>query len=728
MNRHPPSSAESRRKRLRRTPAMTGLAASALLLLLHGACVAPTPPDDGETLYRHNWWNYYTRAATRLRQGRTADAEDDFARCLGLLDGVKFPNASDMWRARTYGLHFVEGYFPNREYGICLYERQAYTQAVVYLERSLEQEPSGRAKHYLNQARRQQLTGQRVPPPQLRLAAESAAPLYTRALTARIAGTASGAARIRELVVGGRADFIELAEPEVDFSRDLPLRAGTNVITVEASDLLGRRATLRTVRIADWQPPRLLIRSVTAHAGGWRVEGLCRDEYGVAKLSFNGHPLLPPAPDPVPPSETPFTLDAPAGGGTLRVSDLAGNVLTVAVTAPLLHETAGMDAPERLTPTAPHAAFCLAALQERASLFGEPTFLTRAEHALRASSCRAVSERQEASFVLAAAPADRLRPSLTLSGLQTVTRIFTEDAYLDGTAADGGGLAAVSVNGENLLAAVDLGTVRTYFARRLTLDPGTNLIEVAAADRAGNQTIRTFTVIRDEPEHLDPKHRLSVGVPPLTPPECGLNGVRAKRAMEAELTRSPARFRLLERDEGWEYVLREQNLSLSDLADPSAALRLGKMVPAEMLFMARIFQEAKGLTVHLKAVATENGEILFASDVYSPDSDRALDDAVAGLILKVQQGFPLVSGEVLRSQGARVTLNIGRADGVTEHSRFLVIRAPSAARLAEGRLALIGERPVQAEIERLQSNSSLARIVPPDADALVKEGDYVYAR
>jgi len=204
--------------------------------------------------------------------------------------------------------------------------------------------------------------------------------------------------------------------------------------------------------------------------------------------------------------------------------------------------------------------------------------------------------------------------------------------------------------------------------------------------------------------------------------------VRAKRAMEAELTRSPARFRLLERDEGWEYVLREQNLSLSDLADPSAALRLGKMVPAEMLFMARIFQEAKGLTVHLKAVATENGEILFASDVYSPDSDRALDDAVAGLILKVQQGFPLVSGEVLRSQGARVTLNIGRADGVTEHSRFLVIRAPSAARLAEGRLALIGERPVQAEIERLQPNSSLARIVPPDADALVKEGDYVYAR
>jgi hypothetical protein len=203
-----------------------------------------------------------------------------------------------MWRARTYGLHFVEGYFPNREYGICLYERQAYTQAVVYLERSLEQEPSGRAKHYLNQARRQQLTGQRVPPPQLRLAAESAAPLYTRALTARIAGTASGAARIRELVVGGRADFIELAEPEVDFSRDLPLRAGTNVITVEASDLLGRRATLRTVRIADWQPPRLLIRSVTAHAVAGGLKGSAATSTAWPNFRSTGTPSCRPRPIP----------------------------------------------------------------------------------------------------------------------------------------------------------------------------------------------------------------------------------------------------------------------------------------------------------------------------------------------------------------------------------------------------------------------------------------------
>lgn len=728
MNRHGPVSEEGRRKRHRSAPAITGLATGILLLLVHSACVLPTPPDDGETLYRHNWWNYYTRAAERLRQGRAADAESDFARCLGLLDGVKFPNARDMWRARTYGLHFVEGYFPNREYGICLYERQAYAQAVVYLERSLKQEPSGRAKHYLNQARRQQLSGQRVPPPLLRLAPSEDAPLYTRDLSTRIAGTASGAARIRELVVGGRADFIELAEPEVGFSRDLPLHAGTNVIMIAASDLLGRRVTLRTVRIADWQPPRLLIRRVTAHAGGWRIEGLCRDEYGVAGLSLNGHVLLPSAPDPVPRSETPFTLDAPTDGGTLRVSDLAGNTLTVAVTAPLLHQTAGMDAPESLNPSAPHLAFCPTALPERAFLLGEPTFLARAEHVLRTSSRRAVSERHEASFVLAAATADRLRPSLTISGLNAVTRVFTEDVYLDGTASDGGGLAAVAVNGENLLAAGDLGTLRTYFARRLPLDPGTNHIEVAAIDRAGNRTVRAFAVIRDEPKHLDPKYRLSVGVPPLTPPESGPTGMRAKRVMEAELTRPPVRFRLLERDEGWEFVLREQGLSLSDLADPSAALRLGKMVPAEMLFMARIFPEAKGLTVQLKAVATENGEILFASDVYSPAEDRALDDAVAGLILKVQQAFPLVSGEVLRSQGTRVTLNIGRADGVTENSRFLVVRAPTAARLAEGRLALIGARPVEAEIERLQQNSSLARIVPSEADALVKEGDYVYAR
>jgi hypothetical protein len=333
-------------------------------------------------------------------------------------------------------------------------------------------------------------------------------------------------------------------------------------------------------------------------------------------------------------------------------------------------------------------------------------------------------------FVSQAAPVstDRLRPSLSLRGCQPLTRVFTEEFFVDGTAADGGGLASVTINGEDLLATEDRGSLRTYFARRIPLDMGTNQFDVVATDRTGNRTSSSVTVVRLRPEHLDDSLRLSVGVPPLTPVEAGTVGVRVKRTMESELLRAPVRFRLLERDEGWDFVLREQGLSVSDLADPACALRIGKMVPAEMLLMGKIFTEAKGLTIYMKAVETGNGEVIFASDVYSPDPDTSLDEAVAGLVLKVEQGFPLVTGEVLRRQGSQVTLNIGRQDGATENSRFLVIAAPDGDAAAGGQVCKVEGRPVQLLMDRIQQNTSTARVIPSAADASVKEGYHVYTR
>ena len=309
-----------------------------------------------------------------------------------------------------------------------------------------------------------------------------------------------------------------------------------------------------------------------------------------------------------------------------------------------------------------------------------------------------------------------------------MTRVFAEDFFVDGTASDGGGLAHVTINGENLLTSGDPGTVRAYFMRRIPLNLGTNDFEVVATDRAGNRSVRALTVIRLQPVHLADSLRLSVGVPPLTPADAGYVGVRVKRSMEMELTRSPIRFRLLERSEGWDFVLREQGLSVSDLADPSAALRIGKMVPAEMLLMGKIFAEAKGVTIYVKAVETGNGEVIFASDVYSPEPDRSLDEVVAGLVLKVQQGFPLVSGKVLTCRDKQVTLDIGRQHGVTENSRFLVISAAAGQDVAAGHVCKLKAQPVQLQIVGVQQKSSTARILPSAAAEIVKEGYYVYSR
>ena len=555
-----------------------GLALPAVLMLVLAGCLVPLDEEQGETLYYHNWWNYYRRAAYRQKQGNATGAQEDLECCLGLRSGAKFKNTQDMWRARTYGLHFLEGYFPNRELGICLYENNDIKQAIHYLEISLNQEPSGRAKHYLNLARAKELAGTKVAPPRVQVSDDTKS-LFTSERKCVIAGSAAGDGLIRHLSVGGHEEFIELAEPLLKFERSVSLSPGTNVVAVVAEDLQGQRVTRKVLRIADWQPPRLLVRRVVQAGNEWLVEGVCRDESGLTEV-MSGTTRIYRFGAGAAAVEVPVSIRVPKNGVTLSAVDRAGNRLE----CPLKPETLQADLVD-----APAVAFSASGIMGGMALLSPAGVVD-----LRVASSAGVLAPRILASATKVKSKDRLRPSLTLKDCQPLTHVFAEDFFVDGKASDGGGLASVTINGENLLEEGDEGTLRTYFMRRIPLDPGTNEFEVVATDQAGNQSVRPLTVIRLQPEYMDDALRLSVGVPPLTPADVGYVGVRAKRSMEMELTRSPVRFRLLERNEGWDFVLREQGLSVSDLADPSAALRIGKMVPAEMLLMGKIFQRPKG--------------------------------------------------------------------------------------------------------------------------------------
>lgn len=667
-------------------PRIQPLLAAGLLAI--AGCAAWQEPEERGEIYRHNWWNYYARGQAFLRQGRVAQAEADFQSCLGERDGARFANGRDAWRARTYGLHFIDGYFPNRELGICLYERGDFSNAARRLERSLQLEPSGRAKHYLNLAHRAALNGRTVPPPVVRLTDDAAARIVaTRACT--LAGSVEAAGRVARLSIAGHADYIELASPACAFTRRLDLAPGTNVVAIAAQDLLGQQTERRVTLIADWQPPRLALRRVSSQGRDWRVEATCRDDYGVAAITLDGAALYrSPAPDRGERVvQTSFRVPWP--GARLVLTDLAGNRLDCLLDA------------AALAAAVPPAAV------------GRP--LAAADRAIAA-----------ALGAPAAPSTDRLPPALDLRGIRDRSTVFETDFFLDGRASDGGGLRSVAVNGEELLAPEDRGAVRSCFVRRVPLQLGTNALDVTAEDLAGNRTVRPLVVVRLQPEYLDAALRLTVGVPPLLPEKAG-TGIRAKRGMEMELARDPVRFRLLERDEGWDYVLREQGLAVSDLADPRAALRIGKLLPAELLFMGRVIDEARGITLYVKAVDTASGEVRFATDVYSPDPDTRLDDAAAGLVMKIKQGFPLVSGAVLQRHGAMATLNIGLRDGVTPGSRFVVLPGASSDGTG-GTVRRADGRPVQLAMEQVRRDSATARIIPPEAGNAVEEGDHVYAR
>ena len=670
-----------------------GWVAGCALLLLAG-CLAPRSSTSTGPLSRHNWWNYYQRGLAFLAVNNPAEARADFECALGLRAGARFQDDQDRWRARTYGLHTVEGYFPSRELGVAFYELHDFTSSVRYLERSLSQTPSARAKYYLNLAHAQQTRALTLPPPGV---VWGAGAVLTRGRSVRVQGCAVAAGFVSRLSVAGSTQFVELAQTNLAFDVQVDLLAGTNAIEVQVADLAGQQATARRFWIADWQPPLLSITRVTRETNGqWRLVGLCRDDYAIATLSLDAVALRRPAGA----SEQawPFDLRMGASGATLTAVDRAGNRLDMRLMPDLLAASVAQRHPE--------------------SFAGIQDADTATDGALAA----------HLSTPTARTAGDG-RPTLTMRGLRDVSVVFDDEFCLDGQAADPGGLQHITINGKELLAEADRGAVQACFARRIALAPGTNTLVITAQNCAGKSATRSLQVIRRQPEYLAASMRLAVAVPPFLPLGASdPHQLVAQRSMEAELTHAPMRFRLLERNEGWDYILQEQELSASDLGDPRASLHLGKLFPAELLFLGRIIPEARGLTIYVKAVDPASGESLYDTDVYSAEPDRTLADDASRLTRKIKQAFPLLDGQVVQRHGALATLNLGLREGVMAGSRFIVVRATAEEDHPAGTVRRSDGQPLQLSLERIQPESSLARIAPDHAHADVKEGDHVYTR
>jgi TolB-like protein len=65
-------------------------------------------------------------------------------------------------------------------------------------------------------------------------------------------------------------------------------------------------------------------------------------------------------------------------------------------------------------------------------------------------------------------------------------------------------------------------------------------------------------------------------------------------------------------------VLREQELALSDLADPEEAIEIGKLTGAHLLVLGSVFQVGNDVQVVARMVETETGQILVSHSVAIP--------------------------------------------------------------------------------------------------------------
>ncbi|MDD4101392.1 MAG: CsgG/HfaB family protein [Kiritimatiellae bacterium] len=136
-------------------------------------------------------------------------------------------------------------------------------------------------------------------------------------------------------------------------------------------------------------------------------------------------------------------------------------------------------------------------------------------------------------------------------------------------------------------------------------------------------------------------------------------------------------IRIIEREQ-IETLLQEQNLGVSDLADPRARLAIGKLLPASLLLLGDLLPTAQGDKLFLRLVDTETTQVL-ASFSAARKENELYEDVCAELAVrivgKIVELRPL-QAQVTAVDGAVVKVGLGRFHGVREGHFFdLVHRA-----------------------------------------------------
>ena len=89
------------------------------------------------------WFQFY-------QQGLEAMQEKNYSMAVEKFEAALQQAATDKQKVRTYGMHFIS-YYPNREMGIAQFYLGNISDARHYLQLSLSQAPTSRAREYLNQ-------------------------------------------------------------------------------------------------------------------------------------------------------------------------------------------------------------------------------------------------------------------------------------------------------------------------------------------------------------------------------------------------------------------------------------------------------------------------------------------------------------------------------------------------------------------------------------------------
>lgn len=613
----------------------------------------------GETknLFRGRWWSYYERGTASLGVDSINLAEQDLKSAIA-------GRSRDSWSARTYGLHFVE-YFPNRELGVTYFKLGRLDDAEKFLKTSIEQVDTERAHYYLDQITKARIAKGEITDataPNAGLGGDKGTLFASRNIDLAVQATDDvGVAEVR---LNGDVLPQRASLKDVKLAQNLTLNEGTHEFQVQTKDLSDKESTQTVSVTIDMTAPTLAVfepaPNLVTQADSIKLRGAAVDAHGVTsiKLIDGDVPLAEAATGK---DRLDFERDLPIKDGenkfVLIAFDAAGNEIRSAVKV------------FRGAPKSPSAKLWKVYqtnpewLQMASTVSpGSPAFWSALDSVLKAQA-----EAAAAISIEMASPE-----------VETGKKLNASDVLVKGTVTSQAALEILVVQGQKVDIVPDTTAagqpVQQAFNRKVPVEMGTNIIDVAAKDSGGNATSKRLSV---EVEYAgsDPIELfLPVAILPINEDLPVGQSLQLRGNLEKQLG-DTKRFRLVDRA-AIDKLLQEQVLSASGVVDPATALKIGGVVAAQLLLNGTIADFGQELTVRLNLIRTETGDILqtFDSQIKDRSSPAEVDAAMNRLAVSVRDKFPKLAGLVQIVKGEEIITNLPADKGVFLGMPVLVLK------------------------------------------------------
>ncbi|RLC07068.1 MAG: hypothetical protein DRI57_26325 [Deltaproteobacteria bacterium] len=638
--------------------------------------VRPTQEKDGrcygvtDGLFRHRWWNYYERALSFAEGGFLEEAELDLEKAIRL-------RKDDKWRARTYGMHFVN-YFPHCELGVIRYKEKDWNAAVKELETSLKTAKNAKAEFWLDLARKALIEKTQSDKEQPEIIIDSPQqPFLTKDFSVVIRGTAKDDQFVRHVTVNGKKIRVDVSDKKIPFRLEVPVSPGENRIPVVAADLTGKLSQTEVVVIhVDRTGPTVSIDAISDYAPiakrAFAVKGYAFDASGVAEVIINGRKMRYDGSEEIQFHRT-LHLGPEEKQLVIEARDRPGNVTLATVN---LSEMVNG--------------------RERENLLAENTV----------SEKSVLSDRP--GMLAYSDSSEEIPPEISLHNTDEERITYLDYAVIDGKVT--GNIKYLRINGKNLL-----GTPRRgcYFNHLVQLKKDENIINtiyIEAISSSGYSDDKKIKVRWRKPNALRLRSRLRIAV-------------RDFEASESEKEKLTTKFE--------EYLVRAmsihkrffdpQSLKVkSDELDEGAVQKKAGDKNFDCILFSEITESNNSVHIFARLKDTENGSPIVENvDVFDNEMD-----SIERLVLltevmsyKLTDELPVVKGTVEKVERTYITVDIGKEEKVREGMRLLVYEL-------DPRDETLG----QAEIESVEEKKSDADLLDKKPDKEIKKGDHVITR